>query len=790
MTDLAVAQIAMGENASASSAKPRVLSRFVARLRKFMPRLGIVPRLTLIGVLSIFAAVAVAIWASVKITQGEMYRRAQINLSINLKLLDSILAGYGAPSRKGDELYFGPMLINGNFEPVDRVKAVAGGTATIFLGDQRVTTNVMKPDGSRAVGTKLAPGAAYDSVFNQHQTYRGEANILGETYLTIYEPIVSSDTVLGIAYVGVKKAEFFDVLQSLVMTNLALGAGTVLFGGLIMFVLVRRVFAPIGAIRRELVAMAETTTQQGLDARTLATLDNLLDELRRTLYGRGEPRRDGNMLLFGDVPVNNDLALADGIAAQNGMLVTVFMGDERVTTNVRAADGSRVVGTKLAAGPVHDRVLKDGKTYRGEAKIFDLPHFAIYEPILAKGEVVGILFVGTPRLAATERAAQSAAARPADEIGQMRDALLELGKAAKDKENAEKEAAEHRQEARDAQRRFEASQRETQRHLEEERARNAAQQTGVVQALAHGLAKLSDGDLTIRLRDGFTESSRQIRDDFNAAVAHLRETIGSIVGATQGITSASSEISGSTYDLSQRTEQQAASLQETSAAMEEVSATAKKNAENAQHASRSASGARELADRSGQVVASTVEAMARIKESSSKISDIIGLIDEIARQTNLLALNAAVEAARAGDAGRGFAVVASEVRSLAQRSSQAAKDISDLITASNSQVKEGVDLVHKAGSALTEIVQSIKEVAGIVSEIASASSEQSSGIEQIKKALTEMDQITQKNSALVGHSAGTAKTLEKEAAAMSAQVGIFRIDTDDATGTVAAHVAA
>ena len=167
--------------------------------------------------------------------------------------------------------------------------------------------------------------------------------------------------------------------------------------------------------------------------------------------------------------------------------------------------------------------------------------------------------------------------------------------------------------------------------------------------------------------------------------------------------------------------------------MEEISATAKKNAENAQHASRSASGARELADRSGQVVASTVDAMARIKESSGKISDIIGLIDEIARQTNLLALNAAVEAARAGDAGRGFAVVASEVRSLAQRSSQAAKDISDLITASNSQVKEGVDLVHKAGSALTEIVQSIKEVAGIVAEIASASSEQSSGIEQIKK---------------------------------------------------------
>jgi methyl-accepting chemotaxis protein len=196
----------------------------------------------------------------------------------------------------------------------------------------------------------------------------------------------------------------------------------------------------------------------------------------------------------------------------------------------------------------------------------------------------------------------------------------------------------------------------------------------------------------------------------------------------------------------------------------------------------SAGGTREVADRGGQVVAKAVEAMARIEESSRKISDIIGVIDEIARQTNLLALNAAVEAARAGEAGRGFAVVASEVRSLAQRSSQAAKDIKDLITNSNSQVQQGVDLVNRAGTALTEIVESIKKVAEVVSDIAAASAEQATGLEQVNKALTQMDEVTQQNSALVEENAATAKTLEHQAKAMNDRVNVFIIDDGDMGG--------
>jgi methyl-accepting chemotaxis protein len=287
---------------------------------------------------------------------------------------------------------------------------------------------------------------------------------------------------------------------------------------------------------------------------------------------------------------------------------------------------------------------------------------------------------------------------------------------------------------------------------------------------------LSEGDLSKRITADYQGAFAALKDNANMTAQRLAETVNGIKLAAHEVSGASAEIATSTTDLSQRTEEQAATLERTSAAMEEITVTVRKNADNAQQANERASRTREAAQRGGQVVTSTVEAMARIDEASHKMADIISVIDEIARQTNLLALNAAVEAARAGEAGRGFAVVATEVRSLAQRSAQAAKDISTLITNSSGQVKGGVELVNRAGSALDEIVQSIKGVADIVADIATASAEQSTGLDQIKEALTQMDEATQQNSALVEENAATAKTLADQSAKMGEQMSFFRTE--------------
>ncbi|MBN3761916.1 methyl-accepting chemotaxis protein [Burkholderia sp. Ac-20365] len=255
----------------------------------------------------------------------------------------------------------------------------------------------------------------------------------------------------------------------------------------------------------------------------------------------------------------------------------------------------------------------------------------------------------------------------------------------------------------------------------------------------------------------------------------LVKLITQVRAAADGIATGSSQIAAGNADLSSRTEQQASSLQETTSNMEELTATVTQNAENAQQASVLAANASEVSGRGSAVVGQVVDTMNDISQSSSKIADIIGMIEGIAFQTNILALNAAVEAARAGEQGRGFAVVASEVRSLAQRSSGAAKEIRELISNSVQRVQEGSTLAAHAGRTMSEVTQAVARVTDIMGEIAAASSEQSRGIGQVNQAVVQMDQVTQQNAALVEEAAAASRSLEEQGTQLTRAVMFFRL---------------
>ncbi|MEC5292498.1 methyl-accepting chemotaxis protein, partial [Aurantimonas sp. C2-3-R2] len=440
-------------------------------------------------------------------------------------------------------------------------------------------------------------------------------------------------------------------------------------------------------------------------------------------------RREGDSFYVGQQQLNDFSESVDKIKALVGGTATVFMGDKRVTTNVKKPDGSRAVGTVLARGPVYDALFADGRPYRGRADILGTPFFTAYDPIKdASGKTIGILYVGireaeffssidslqyklaaislgaaiiiglfvlwmsgrlfAPLKGLTKTIAAVADGRTdvtvvgldrEDEIGQMATSVEHLRHAVIERERLESEAAAARIDQEQAKQRQAA--------LDNAKAEDLRAFVGVVEV---GFERLSAGDLTVRMAEPVAAEFEPIRAKFNDSVGKLEDAIGNVVTSIGSIRSGLQEINTASNDLAQRTEQQAANLEETVAALGEVTTAVNETADGAGKAQTAASSARGKAQKGGEIVGQAVAAMSQIEKSSEQINQIIGVIDEIAFQTNLLALNAGVEAARAGEAGKGFAVVAQEVRGLAQRSAEAAKEIKTLIATSRSQVESGV----------------------------------------------------------------------------------------------------
>jgi len=355
-----------------------------------------------------------------------------------------------------------------------------------------------------------------------------------------------------------------------------------------------------------------------------------------------------------------------------------------------------------------------------------------------------------------------------DEIGEMAEAVLVFRDAAIENARLEREARERRADCERDREQAEAAQREAIRQEREI----------VASSIGVALARLADMDLSYRIVADIPPAYRELKTDFNAAMAQLEKAMRAVMAGIVAIRGGAQDIATAADELSARTEQQASSLQQTTTAVEQIAATVKTAAEGAAHAQTAVGAADQDAKASSKVVAEAVEAMDAISQSARQINQIIGVIDEIAFQTNLLALNAGVEAARAGDAGRGFAVVASEVRGLAQRSAEAAREIKKLIADSTRHVERGVAQVGETGRALERLLGEVAEINAVVADIAAGAKEQAGGLGEVNVAINQIDTMTQRNATMVGDSTAATHRLWRETEQLSQLIGQFRLGAE------------
>ncbi len=468
------------------------------------------------------------------------------------------------------------------------------------------------------------------------------------------------------------------------------------------------------------------------------------------------------VLRNGQRTLNLDFALPDGFSQSTGMVATVFArdGDEfiRITTSVRKQDGQRAIGTPLdRSQPAYDDVLR-GRTHLGYATIFGKQYLTHYEPVRDNsGQVIGILFVGLDITASPGMGLSAAMAwRVASVYALGQVAVLAVG---------------------------------GQWNLPVQWALAVAMLallwTGTYWLMNHFVARplsagraasqrMASGDLTRQVHVGSSDDIGQVLLAINSINVGLTVLIDKVRGAASVVSMGTNEIADGNVDLANRTEKQASEVNAAASAVHELVATVAQTADQAVQLNTLVSSVSGVASNGGEIVQKVVHTMGQISTSASKINDIIALIEGIAFQTNILALNAAVEAARAGEQGRGFAVVASEVRSLAQRSASAAHEIKDLISASVSNVAAGSELVDKTRQAMEQITGSISEVVRYIDGIAHASQEQRAGIESVNRSVSEIDQMTQQNAALVEQAAAAAMKMRDQAHTLGTAVDSFK----------------
>ncbi len=544
------------------------------------------------------------------------------------------------------------------------------------------------------------------------------------------------------------------------------------------------------------------------------------------LYGMKVPEaliavKDGALLSVTEekMAVLPDHDLVDRTAQTIGGVATIFekQGSDyvRISTNVKKENGDRAVGTKLAADHPAQAFLARGEAYYGPAVLFGRDYITGYFPVKnTAGINVGMLFIGIPTevyfskinylqylilaigcgvmivVGMLAYAAIRASIRPlgiltgsvetissgsldvsvpyldkTNEFGGIARALAVFRENALSKRQMEIESENRRLETDEERSRRDLEKRDTDREID-----------FAVSAIAAGLGRLSQGDLTQQIDTPFTGRLEQLRTDFNGSVSRLQETLVHIRDNAQAIQHNGGRMLSSADALSKRTEAQAASLEETAAAVEEITVTVKSSSGRAQETNRAVAETKKSADNSASVVSSAIAAMGRIEDASRQIEQIIEVIDDIAFQTNLLALNAGIEAARAGDAGKGFAVVAQEVRELAQRSANAAKEIKTLIDKSTSEVSTGSALVQETGAVLASISKQIVAISQHVEMIATASRDQSAALHEVNGSVNQMDQMTQQNASMVAETTNASRELAGEADMLMTLVQQFRLE--------------